>query len=1482
VKQNIFGSTVFAGFGHDFSPLPHRDHQRIERANGAREISATFNVYLGNDWTAYLVNDMGQVAETSRGGAVVTSSGADLASDGAAPDPGSSQGADGDALINHLRVTHGGAPRPPGNFARTGSQGQINAAADSASDQTHLEPAVKLDAGSTTMLASDDASAAAALATNRFLTVTANHHFAGVDPTAAASEPPYSSDPAGALTAKPDGETGITPLPGSQSFSTNGDAGGTGSGGATQDTVTVSGSGLKFNNTFESSVTASFKAAIIAAEKELAGLWTNSVTLNLDFNAANNGNNGDLASNSWTSWVYVTYAQLKAVLGSRDFLPSADPNPAGSGNPNATDWALPEAYARMLGLSTGTPTFDDTLTLNTFYQWFYGQDVINTIEHEISEGAMGRVGGLGDQNSVWSAMDLFRFTSAGAPDYSDGRDDQITYFSANGGQTLSSDDGLSFNNEDMAGQPTNGGDTADFTEQDVFGTGTPGEENVLSETDQEMMYVLGWNPAPSSQIYTVGAGQTGSNVVLNSGDQEVVTSGGTVVATYAFSGSVEVVSAGGSDNGTTIVTGGEQDVFGTAAAAVIQGGRQVVEAGGRASGTIIDTYGEQDVYGSATAVVISAMTINGARQVVEAGGAASGSMVSNGGQEVVSAGGSDMGTTIASGGDQIVSAGGLDTSTTIAGGGFQYVYGTAKATIVNNFGSQTIEVGGTASGAALHGFNSLQDVFGTAFATSTNDGFQLVEINGTASGTTIGSGGEQDVYGHAYAAVVNTSGVQHANSGGTAIGTMVNAGGRLTVEASGSASSATIKAGGYELVQAGGTTNATVINGAGAILDLVAGANATGGIKFSGSGGQLQIAGSTMPTTTISGFSSGDSIDLQTIAYSGGASVTLVNSGSVHNELQVTEGGATYELQLDPSQSFAGQYLHVTSDGSGGTLVSDTFTPGNVPGVSFTGALGSDWNAYTTTSTGQVAQTNWTGNVVPGASNDLLIGSSLSAAINGGDVNGHDDAADSVTLTSGSSLSINANLLLGNGATNNGYALVNLGSITETAGNFTLSGGTLLNNGNMTLDNGTMTLSGTYSGSGTFAQNGGTLATAETVTAGGVTSFGTVNGGVMVETGHGTLDLAGTTTFGNPSSFAYLDLDGGWTLENAGTFTWAEGTIELGFNRFTGSPLGNATIDNAAGATFDVAYAGAISNGVGTNVFDNAGTLNTNGLNGTAVIGVAFDNTGTISGTSTSGTLSLEGGGSSTGVFNIAAGAVVQFNGGDFTLSGGSGSGTGTLLIAGGEVTVGANTTLGTGFGQNGGTLDGNAKLTMSGPGSLGTVNGGVMVETGHGTLDLAGTTTFGNPSSFAYLDLDGGWTLENAGTFTWADGTIELGIDRITGSDLGDATIDNAAGGTFDVAYAGTIYNGVGANDFDNAGTLDTKWAERHRGNWRPARQHRHDQGDQRDAESGRWRQLDRQFCDLGRCGGAAQRRQFHSRRGFGERARDAADCRRRGDGRS
>jgi hypothetical protein len=269
-------------------------------------------------------------------------------------------------------------------------------------------------------------------------------------------------------------------------------------GGATTQTVTFSGSGIVFNNTYQSSVSAQYKSAILSAEQTIAGLWTNNITINETFQAANDGTNSFLASNNF-SLVGVSYTQLKnalqgtsndssIALAAYDSLPASNP---ASGNPT---YSLPGAYANFLGLSSGS--FTDTVTLNTSYNWKFGQDVINAITHEITEGGMGRVGGLGvGLSGRWSTTDLFSYNAAGQRDLSS--TDNSRFFSYNGGQTTSQSAGLSYF------AANSGNDAADFQQLDVFGTGSPGETNTLSTTDIQEMEALGWTPAQPPPVWSV-------------------------------------------------------------------------------------------------------------------------------------------------------------------------------------------------------------------------------------------------------------------------------------------------------------------------------------------------------------------------------------------------------------------------------------------------------------------------------------------------------------------------------------------------------------------------------------------------------------------------------------------------------------------------------------------------------------------------------------------------------------------------------------------------------------------------------------------------------------------------------------------------------------------------------------------------------------------------------------------------------------------
>src|SRR5262249_18276274 len=126
-----------------------------------------------------------------------------------------------------------------------------------------------------------------------------------------------------------------------------------------------------------------------------------------------------------------------------------------------------------------------------------------------------------------------------------------------------------------------------------------------------------------------------------------VSSGGVADPTTIFSGGLETILAGGIDSGAQI-SGGEQDVFGTASSATVFTGLQLVEAGGVVSGTTIELGGQTVVLagGQAVSALVASGTSGSMNLIVSSGGATVAAQVVNGGREVVFTGGTTTGTVL--------------------------------------------------------------------------------------------------------------------------------------------------------------------------------------------------------------------------------------------------------------------------------------------------------------------------------------------------------------------------------------------------------------------------------------------------------------------------------------------------------------------------------------------------------------------------------------------------------------------------------------------------------------------------------------------------------------------------------------------------------------------------------------------------------------------------------------------------------------------
>ena len=287
------------------------------------------------------------------------------------------------------------------------------------------------------------------------------------------------------------------------------------------------------------------------------------------------------------------------------------------------------------------------------------------------------------------------------------------------------------------------------------------------------------------------------------------------------------------------------------------------------------------------------------------------------------------------------------------------------------------------------------------------------------------------------------------------------------------------------------------------------------------------------------------------------------------------------------------------------------------------------------------------------------------------------------------------------------------------------------------------------------------------------------------------------TTFANDVTISGPNpkvIVGGGTVNLEGTTTWTGNTAN---NNNAIQFWNGATINNHG--TFNDAntFASFIEHNVGgPHNFNNIGTYNKLSNTITTVdLGVAFNNSGVVNVNAGSFRPS---GGTSTGTFNIAAGAVLDFKNGNNALNGVTTQGLGTLAISSDLVGADALVTINGGthttpFAFSGSVLSGDAH-TFQGP----------VTWTG-GTISGAGTTTFAHDvtiSGFNTKAVASARVLNLDGTTTWS-GNTAANNNSIQFSN--GATINNH--GTFNDAnaFASFIEHNVGGpHNFNNLGTYN------------------------------------------------------------------------------
>jgi autotransporter passenger strand-loop-strand repeat protein len=854
---------------------------------------------------------------------------------------------------------------------------------------------------------------------------------------------------------------------------------------------------------------------------------------------------------------------------------------------------------------------------------------------------------------------------------------------------------------------------------------------------------------------------------------------------------------------------------------------------------------------------------NGAVLNVLSGGTALSTTVSAGGIAAISGGGSAIGTLVNSRGLDDVLSGGVTRATELSAHGDEAVYGTAIGTIVRYGATQTVFGGGTAVSSLVEG-SEIVASGGLTSGADVVDGQEVVSSGGVASDTVVAyASGALSGNGQIYVAsggtmagvVVNHDGYAGLSGGAIAISTNLNGGDEGV--AGGTAIATTIGRGGVETVSVvyvfstgaydSGIASATTIDGGTLELD---GGSATGGILFTGGGpGLLDISGTAMPTTAISGFAASDAIDLQSVAFAGSGAVSLNSSTDV---LTVTEGGSSVSLQL--AGTTAGMRFNLASDMGSGTVVAidDGSTTAISSGVTSSGIVLTNGAVLDVLSGGMAVSTT----VSAGGLADIAVGGSaigtivmsrgLEEVLSGGASSGTLVSGDGADEVYGAAIGTVVAYAASQTVFGGGTALGSLveGSEIVSAGGVTsgvdlIDGEEIVSSGGLasativavsaTIGSGGIETVGAVYVFSTGADAYG-LASATTIAGGTLdVAGGNATGGILFAgSGPGLLEISGTVT---PSTaiggFATADEIDLQSLAFAGS---ASASLDASTDVLTVAEGGSSLALQLAGSYADTTFNLSPDTGSGTIVtIDNGGAVDvssgvaSNGLvlsNG-AVLNVLSGGTALSTIVSAGGIAAISGGGS-------AIGTLVNSRGLDDVLSGGVTRAT-ELSAYGGEAVYG--TAIGTtvrygatqtvfGGGTALGSLVDGSEVVASGGLTIGVdlVDGVELVTSGGVASATVVAYASGAASADGQIYVASGGTM--VGVVADHDGYAYLSIGALgvgtilSGGDLalgGGTAIDTTIGSggieTVSVVYVfstGDYYSGVASATTIDGGTLE------------------------------------------------------------------------------
>jgi len=394
-------------------------------------------------------------------------------------------------------------------------------------------------------------------------------------------------------------------------------------------------------------------------------------------------------------------------------------------------------------------------------------------------------------------------------------------------------------------------------------------------------------------------------------------------------------------------------------------------------------------------------------------------------------------------------------------------------------------------------------------------------------------------------------------------------------------------------------------------------------------------------------------------------------------------------------------------------------------------------------------------------------------------------------------------------------------------GTLTLSGAQSISS-QWSVQAGTLALTGggTYAGGFQIAENtilqfgGGTHTMPTDVIIEGSGGF-LLSGGILNGSGAITAQGPMTWTGGIISGAAtdILNTFGGLTLSGGSMKTITARTLNHGdgtnpsLGNWTGGSLflqAGSIFNNRASATFDTSFDGSVVVSGGA-AFNNAGTFTKSGGTGTTTINAFFNNTGTVN--IGSGTLLITGGGGThSGLFNIAAGARLDLSSGTHLFTAGATiTDTATSVLEksnGGIATIERPLTLAGTLRASGGSLLLNATADLNRLDVLFNTFGGSGLINVHGPMTWSGGTISGPGAATSFLNAYGGFTLNGGGNKTLSARTFNHGdgVTPITGNWTGGALLlssgaifNNRAQALLATSHDGIIDGGT----FNNTGTF-------------------------------------------------------------------------------